>query len=235
MTLGSRARDPQQRRRDDRSAAAYRRALARSRAAVVALRPDAGADALDSLDGLLLTGGGDLDPACYGGAPHPALREVDVARDRLELAAAREALRRGMPVLGICRGAQVLGVALGGRLVQDIPTEVAGAERHAPRGRGEVARHWVQIAPDSLLARILGARRVRVNSAHHQANGEPGPGVKVVARSPDGVVEAIEAEGGGFAVGVQWHPERMPRAPRQRRLLEAFVQAARAAHYIGVR
>ncbi len=153
---------------------------------------------------------------------------MDAARDELELRLARAALSRGLPVLGICRGAQVLGVALGGELIQDIASDIEGAQEHASAGRNGGTRHWVEVAADSRLGGIVRAERIRVNTSHHQANGRLGEGVRPVAWSGDGVVEAIERDGPVFAIGVQWHPERMwRRAPRQRRLLAAFVAAAR--------
>lgn len=210
--------------RATRGAALYARAVEVHGARVVELHPG-DSPALDDLDGLLLSGGGDIDPRLYGQARHEKLGPVDRDRDCFELCLARRAVEQGVPVLGICRGAQVLGVALGGELVQDIPSLVGGSVVHSAGKDG--ARHWVRVESDSQLGEIMGARRVCVNSFHHQANGRLGPGVRATAWSEDRVIEAIEADGAAFALGVQWHPERMClRAPRQARLFAAFVTAA---------
>jgi len=228
ITLPSRTPDQRAQRRADRSIRQYRRALEAHGARVVELAPDGARGSVNGLHGLLLTGGGDLDPRHYGRRAHPKTANIDPPRDELELELFRRGLERGLPMLGICRGAQVLGVALGGELVQDIGSEIANAEQHAPREGAKSPRHWVALAPGRRLRAILGADRVRVNSFHHQANGRLGPKVQAVAWSPDGVVEGIEGAGTAFVIGVQWHPERMwRRAPRQGRLVAAFMAAAR--------
>jgi putative glutamine amidotransferase len=182
---------------------------------------------LEGLAGLLLSGGDDVAPELYGQEPHPKLEVVDRARDEFELALARAAVARGMPVLGICRGAQVMGVALGGELIQDIPSQVGGAQTHRSASKQAPARHEVRIAEGSLLSRIVGARSMVVNSYHHQGAARFGNGLRPVAWSSDGVVEAVELVGHAFVLGVQWHPERMwRRAPRQRRIFSTFVAAA---------
>jgi putative glutamine amidotransferase len=227
ITLPSRTPDQRAQRRADRSIRQYRRALEAQGARVVELPPDSARGSVNRLDGLLLTGGGDLDPRHYGRRAHPKTANIDPPRDGLELELSRRGLEREMPMLGICRGAQVLGVALGGELVQDIGSKVANAEQHAPREGEKSVRHWVTAAPGSRLRAILGADRLRVNSSHHQANGRLGAKAQTAAWSPDGVVEGIEGTGSAFVIGVQWHPERMwRRAPRQARLLAAFVAAA---------
>jgi putative glutamine amidotransferase len=227
LTLPFPAADPHTQRKARRAAAAYRRAVEFHGAVVVELPANGPTHSLDDLDGLLLSGGGDVHPSHYGEPPHPKLGSVDAARDRMELRLARAALSSRVPVMGICRGAQVLGVALGGGLIQDIASEVEEAQQHASEAARGGVRHWVNIARDSRLGRVLRADRARVNSSHHQANGRLGRGVRSVAWSGDGVVEGIERDGPHFAVGVQWHPERMwRRAPRQRRLFAAFVAAA---------
>lgn len=205
-----------------------RRALEEHGARALELRPQDGKSQISGLAGLLLSGGGDVHPKYFGESPRAELYGVDCERDEMELCLTRAALAAGLPVLGICRGAQVLGVALGGKLVQDIPSERRGALTHKSGSAGGEAGHRVEIAEESRLRKIMGARRVRVNSSHHQANGCVGDGARAVAWSEDGVVEAIECDGPHFVAGVQWHPERMcRRAPRQRRLFEAFVAAAR--------
>ena len=228
ITLPSRPSDPEERRRERRHTAAYRNALIFHGVGLVEIRPGDAVSALDSVSGVMLTGGGDLDPRHYGQQPHPKAGAPDRERDELDLAVARAALGRDLPILGICRGAQVLGVALGGQLLQDIGSQLAGAQEHSASGKGGAPRHWVELAPASRLARIAGTGRIRVNSFHHQANHHLGPGVIRSAWSEDGVTEAIELEGDRFVVGVQWHPERMwRRSPRQRRLFAAFVEACR--------
>jgi len=230
MTLPSDPAQPKARRRAGRNAAAYRDALVEHGARVTEMRPGDGAADVRGICGVLLTGGGDLDPRHYGQKPHPKAGTPDSARDDLELAVARAAIERNVPILGICRGAQVLGVALGGQLVQDIGSELPAPEEHSSRATDRTARHWVELAPGSRLAEVMHGRRIRVNSFHHQANSVLAPGVVRAAWCADGVTEAIEAEGARFVVGVQWHPERMwRRSPRQRRLFAAFFEACRQA------
>jgi putative glutamine amidotransferase len=191
-------------------------------------RPELAADYLDALDGLLVTGGAfDVDPALWGGgAPHPKVT-LKPGRTDFELAAVREALKRDMPVLGICGGQQLLAVAFGGTLIQHIPDEVEGALAHEqPNPRTEPG-HEVAVCGGTLLAGIVGAPRLAVNSAHHQAVATPGEGAVVNALAPDGVVEGVEHPGYRFALGVQWHPEYAV-DPRDPSIFEAFVRAARA-------
>jgi len=218
VTLSSRATEKQRRQ--------CRRALEQHGARVLELPPQADAET-GGLDGLLLSGGGDMHPRYYGECPRAELRDVDCARDELELALTGAALAAGMPLLGICRGAQVLGVALGGGLIQDIPSERPGALVHRIEEESQTAWHWVGIAGDSRLSAIMGAGRVNVNSFHHQANGPLGEDARAVAWAEDGVVEAIDGAAHEFVLGVQWHPERMLDDDAQRRLFEVFVAAAR--------
>lgn len=181
------------------------------------------------LDGILLTGGGDLDPALFGEAPHPQLGRVDADRDTLEIELTRLALAAGQPLLGVCRGAQVLNVALGGTLYQDLPSEYGpGLLRHAhpvkdfPR---EHQAHPVQVEEESLLARVLGVPVARVNSRHHQAIKTVAPGLVVTARAPDGVIEGVERPDHPFALAVQWHPENLQAQPEMKALFVKFVEA----------
>jgi putative glutamine amidotransferase len=191
--------------------------------------PELAEEYLDSLDGLLVTGGAfDVDPALWGDEPlHPSVT-LKPGRTDFELAAVRGALRRNMPVLGICGGQQLLAVALGGRLIQHIPDAVAGALPHEqPNPRTEPG-HEVAVAEGTLLSRLVGGRsRMAVNSAHHQAVATPGDGAVVNALAPDGVVEGLEHPGYRFALGVQWHPEYAV-DPADPLILQGFVQAARA-------
>ena len=184
---------------------------------------------LDHLDGLLLTGGADVDPGLYGEPPHETVTQVIPERDALEIALSREALRRDMPILAICRGQQVLNVATGGTLVQDLPSQWKGAVNHDPDVERWSPAHDVKILPGTRLREILGRDRVTVNSFHHQAVRQPGQGVVVSAYSEgDDVVEAIEVPGRRLAVGVQWHPEAFwDKDGRFQPLFEALVKASR--------
>jgi putative glutamine amidotransferase len=206
----------------------YFAALAEAGALPIALphHAELAGEYLDRVDGLLVTGGAfDVDPSLYDGGPaHPTVT-LKSGRTDFELAATREALKRDMPVLGICGGQQLLAVAFGGTLIQHIPDSVEGALQHEqPNPRTEPG-HEVSVAPDTLLSRAVGGRtRMAVNSAHHQAVDRPGNGAVVNAVAPDGVVEGVEHPGYRFALGVQWHPE----VDEQSRLIGALVEEARA-------
>jgi putative glutamine amidotransferase len=184
---------------------------------------------IDHLDGLLLTGGADVDPGLYGEKAHETVTRVFPERDALELALCREALDRDLPLLAICRGHQVLNVATGGTLVQDLPSQWKGAMNHDPEGERWSAAHDVRILPGTRLREILGRERVAVNSFHHQAVKEAGQGAVIAAYSEgDDVVEAIEVPGRRLALGVQWHPEAFwDKDGRFRPLFEALVKASR--------
>ena len=190
--------------------------------------------ALEGADGLLLTGGDDVAPTRYGEERHPSVKEVPPERDEFELALAREARRRGLPILAICRGVQVLNVAAGGSLVQDIPTQVTGALDHkqtVPPHQPYDLAHEVWLEKDSLLAKLMRERlndadSVEVNSRHHQAVKTVAQGFVVSATAPDGVIEAIEDPSAGFCLGVQWHPENFWRTGEFRPLFEGFLEAA---------
>jgi len=176
--------------------------------------------------GLLLPGGGDVDPICYGEARHPALGACRLENDLGEFSLLADALRRGLPVLAICRGIQVVNVCFGGTLWQDLPAQRPDALCHdqtpAPR---ETAAHTVFLAPESRLAKLLGCEALAVNSFHHQAVQAPAAGFAVCARSADGVIEAIESE---HVLAVQWHPELLP-DERQARLFSDLVRRANLA------
>ena len=196
-------------------------------------RPEDAAELLDHVAGLVLTGGADIDPRIYGEAPHPELGPVHPERDAFEVALAREALRRDLPVLAICRGHQVLNVAMGGTLVQDIPSQLPGAGAHDPDVERWQTCHDVEILPRTRLREILGTERVAVNSFHHQAVKTLGRELVLSARSADGVVEGIEMprDRKRFVVGVQWHPESFwDHPPGLRSLFEALVHAAADGH-----
>jgi putative glutamine amidotransferase len=172
---------------------------------------------LDLIDGLMLAGGSDVDPASYGAEPHPETKGTNAQRDRFEMALARAALERDMPVLGICRGMQMLNVACGGTLVQHIDT---ATHRHTP---GRFGDHEVALEPESLAARAAGGERVSVKSHHHQGIADLGQGLEVSGRADDGEVEAIEARAHEFALGVLWHPEEDERSA----VIAALVEQAR--------
>ncbi len=165
---------------------------------------------LDRCDGLLLPGGGDIHPFRYGEEVTGKLSEVEEWRDEMELHLIQEAYSRGIPVLGVCRGMQLINVYFGGTLYQDIATEHSGALLHtaqsADRSRGS---HTIHVAEESLLAKIVPEREFAVNSIHHQGVKTLGGGLRVAARAPDGLVEAIEHPGHPFLLGVQWHPEEL--------------------------
>jgi len=163
---------------------------------------------LDTLDGLVITGGHfDVDPALFGATTRHASVTTKDRRTAFELAVTRSAMSRDLPVLGICGGQQLLNVVLGGTLIQHIPDEVAAALQHEQANPRTEPGHGVRIAPGTLLHRICGTDELAVNSAHHQAAKDVGPGVVVNAIAPDGVIEGIEAPAHRFCLGVQWHPE----------------------------
>jgi putative glutamine amidotransferase len=184
--------------------------------------PEIASSVIDSLDGLVITGGYDLDPATYGQQPHPTTDQPRTARDAFEFALLRGALQRGLPVLGICRGIQVLNVAFGGTLHQHLP-EVLGHKRHRAGG-GVFTRLPVRIVAGTRLADLLG-ESAEAACYHHQAIDKVGNGLVVSASDADGVVEALELPGDGFVLAVQWHPEQ---TLDDLRLFKAVVDAARS-------
>jgi putative glutamine amidotransferase len=187
----------------------------------VAEDPD---DLLDRLDGLILAGGADVDPASYGARPHPAVTRTVPERDRFELALAHRALERDLPLLGICRGLQMLNVARGGTLLQHVP-DVVGHEEHR-HTLGQFADHDVELEAGSLAARAAGAERLAVKSHHHQGIEELGEGLEVSGWSvPDRLAEAVEDPDRRFVLGVLWHPEE----DESSRLIAALVDEARTA------
>jgi len=183
---------------------------------VIAESPD---EVLDMVDGLILAGGSDIDPASYGARPHPETRGTRPERDRFEIALGTRALERDMPLLGICRGMEMINVIQGGTLTQHLP----GLElhRHTP---GVFTDHRVALEPGSLTERVVGAEHTAVKSAHHQGVEELGEGVLPTGHADDGVVEAIELPDRSFAVGVLWHPEE----DEHSRVVGALVEEARS-------
>jgi putative glutamine amidotransferase len=190
------------------------------------------ADLGASFDGVLFTGGGDVDPSLYGDTPHASYKAAEAGRDAYEIALARAAVDAGLQVFAICRGMQVLNVALGGTLIQDIPTMVNGALDHeVPEPRFLIA-HEVWVTKGTRLSTLLREKMVegdilQVNSRHHQAVSTPASGFIVSATAPDGVIEAMERPGDPFCVAVQWHPENFWRTGEFRPLFEGFIDAAR--------
>jgi putative glutamine amidotransferase len=182
---------------------------------------DAIDETLEALDGIIFSGGSDLDPSTYGAEAHPETNGVRAERDRAELALLRAALERDMPVLAICRGSQVLNVARGGDLVQHLP-EVVGHDKHK-HTPGVFADHDVAIDSETRLGAIVG-EHAPVKSHHHQGFGRLGDGLREAARADDGTIEALEDPTKRFAIGVLWHPE----AGEDAALFEALVEEARA-------
>jgi len=178
-------------------------------------------ETLDALDGILFSGGADLDPEAYGAEAHPETNGVRPERDRAEIALLEAALARDMPVLAVCRGVQVMNVARGGDLVQHLP-DVVGNESHR-EVRGTFSEHPVRIDDDSKLGAVVGDR-APVKSSHHQGLGRVGEGLREVAWADDGTIEGVEDPGRRFALGVLWHPE----AGEDWKLFEALVAEARA-------
>jgi putative glutamine amidotransferase len=185
-------------------------------------QPENAADIVDDLDGVLLAGGDDFDPAAYGEPRHPTVEPMDPRRQENELSLARVARERGIPTLGICLGVQVMNVAAGGTLIQHIESDIDHASEPSDRHRHEVA-----IDGGTRLAKIVGERELEVNSSHHQAIKEIGDGLRVTAHAPDGIVEGLEDPRHPFYVGVQWHPEDMSGEESASAIFGAFVEAAR--------
>jgi putative glutamine amidotransferase len=189
--------------------------------------PERAGDYLGRIDGLLVTGGAfDVDPAIFGASERHAKVTTKERRTAFELAITRGALERDLPVLGICGGQQLLHVVLGGTLIQHIPDEVPGALAHEQPNPRDQAGHDVDVKPDTLLHRVVGATRLPVNSAHHQAAKDEPQGVVINARAPDGVIEGMEAPRYRFCLGVQWHPE-FSISPGDDRIFDAFIAACR--------
>ncbi|MGH7669934.1 MAG: gamma-glutamyl-gamma-aminobutyrate hydrolase family protein [Gemmatimonadaceae bacterium] len=213
----------------------YTSALVRAGALPVAvppLNPDAADALLDRVDGLVLTGGEDVESRWYGARPHPKAEAPNPERDRWELALARAARDRRLPTLAICRGMQIANVEFGGSLIQDIASERPDAIAHARDDARTTRVHAVVIDPASRLARALGADRIVTNSMHHQAIDRAGDGLRVVARAEDGIIEAVEWNGDDWwMIGVQWHPEELDDTPDgwDRALFAAFAAAVSAS------
>lgn len=187
---------------------------------------------LARMDGILLTGGSDVNPASYGQKAHEKTYGILPLRDNLEFRAARLCVERHIPLLGICRGIQSLAVALGGSLIQDLPTQHPSDIDHSASSKDSLLKeaHQVEVAPDTRLAKIVGAGMLGVNTFHHQAVDRLPPCMAVSARATDGVTEAAEIPGDTFILGVQWHPEQMTSYQAQARaIFRAFVESASRA------
>jgi putative glutamine amidotransferase len=182
---------------------------------------------LDGAVGLLLPGGGDIDPAWYGRETHPRTSRISHRRDRFELNLIRVALERDMPILGICHGMQLLNVHFGGTLDQHLADDPKRLSHDVGMPSPKPA-HGLSLDPDSVLAEVVGATNLDVNSHHHQGVDRLAEGLEAVAWSMDGVLEGLEARDHSWVVAVQWHPEAMPDAAPQRRIFEAFVDATDA-------
>jgi putative glutamine amidotransferase len=211
----------------------YLHAVQRAGGVPVALPPQLSAAALGrlarGLDGLLLTGGGDMDPSRFGEAPHATLYDVVPARDTVETDAIRIALERRLPILAVCRGVQVLNVALGGSLYQDVGTDPGTEVRHSQEAPRDQPTHKVKVRAGSRLAETLGTDEIEVNSMHHQAVKVLGAGLAAVAWAPDQLIEGVElTDPSRFVLGVQWHPEELyAHSEPARRLFAALVNSAR--------
>ena len=182
---------------------------------------------LGLLDGLVLSGGGDIDPLLFGQEPHQNLGSVDRVRDEMELQLTQQALDQDLPILAICRGIQMLNVAAGGTIYQDIAAEMPQPTlRHSQSGAGWYASHTIDIISESRLFQIFDSPTARVNSFHHQAVREIGEGFIATAKAKDNVIEAIESPTRRFALGVQYHPEMMwEHHPEVLNLFTAFLKA----------
>jgi putative glutamine amidotransferase len=195
----------------------------------VTREPEAISRYLGLLDGLLLSGGVDVDPACFGEERHPHLGDVDADRDTTELPLIREALAQDMPIFAICRGIQSLNVALGGTLYQDIPSQTPSPIHHQQSDIGiprAQTSHAVRVVPNSRLRSIVGVEEMQTNSFHHQALKQIAEGLVVTAYAPDDIIEAAESPSHRYVVAVQFHPEETaPNDLHSRQLFEAFIAA----------
>jgi putative glutamine amidotransferase len=187
---------------------------------------------IDSIDGLLLSGGYDVSPLEYGEEPEKGLDMVCPIRDRFEITLAKQARDANLPILGICRGHQLLNVAFGGTLYQDIGSNLPCTIQHVQKRTPSEASHTVELVADTSLQQLMADSTLNANSFHHQAIKKVAPGFRISALSKDGVIEGIENEGQLKILGVQWHPELMTDQPKMMALFDWLVQAARAYSYL---
>lgn len=194
------------------------------------LTPDTYAELLNRLDGIIFTGGGDIDISHFQGQPHPKIYGIDAERDQQEISLVRMAAQTGLPMLGICRGFQVINVTLGGTLFTHIMDQLPDALEHSafPANPPDYPAHEVTLVPGTRLAAILQAEKVWVNSLHHQGAERLAPGLIPAGSAPDGLLEAFELPNHPFAIAVQWHPEWMPDDEKMQLLFKAFIAAAAA-------
>ncbi|MFC3039430.1 gamma-glutamyl-gamma-aminobutyrate hydrolase family protein [Virgibacillus xinjiangensis] len=184
-------------------------------------------DLAGKIDGVYATGGYDIDPTIFGEEPHRELGTIIPARDQSEIALIKKMLEIEKPVLGVCRGAQILNIAAGGDMYQDIYTQIdEELLQHAQKAPFSHASHFVQVLEDSLLHRLTGSDRLRVNSLHHQANRDVSADFQISGTANDGVVEAVESKNHRFALGLQWHPEALAETGDQVSLniYQAFIE-----------
>jgi putative glutamine amidotransferase len=188
---------------------------------------------LPRLDGVLFTGGYDIDPQQYGAQPHPKVKGVDADRDRVEIHLVHTMIQSGKPFFGICRGCQIINIALGGTLYEDLPDQLPGEVHHDnhdhPRN---FLAHSVDIQSGSILAQILASNHIQVNSLHHQGVRNLAPVLQATAIALDGLIEAFELPGHSFGLAVQWHPEELPEHEDMRILFQAFIQACQAINSV---
>ena len=185
-------------------------------------------DLLSRLDGILLSGGGDIDPDRFGADPHPKVNFIDKDRDRVEIQLIQDAIQQEIPFLGICRGIQTLNVALGGTLYTHISDQHPDAIHHAqieghPK---DYLSHEIQIKPETKISSCMGQSNLKVNSMHHQGIHQLASGLVATAYAPDGLIEAVELEAYGFGLAVQWHPEWLTAHTPIQALFQSFIQAA---------
>lgn len=187
--------------------------------------PETIREMVKAYDGFLITGGQDVDPSCYGAEREPLCEESTELRDTFEILLARECMRTGKPVFGICRGLQLLNVAYGGTLIQDIPTSIETEIVHSQKNRTVKYAHAVRTVPGTVYAGILGGEPFMVNSFHHQCVKDLAPGFAASILSPDGIIEGIECVSYPQIKAVQWHPERMDEnEPFSKALMEDFLR-----------
>jgi putative glutamine amidotransferase len=180
-----------------------------------------------TFQGILLTGGGDIDPAIFNGEPHPNVYGIDPQRDLLEIALVNYCASNNLPLLGICRGLQVINVALGGTLYTDITDQLTGALRHScfPAYPRDYLAHSIHLTVSTRLTAITGQNQIMVNSMHHQGIKNLAPDLTLSAIAPDGLAEGIEFMFHPFLLGVQWHPECLPNSPSDLAIFSAFVRS----------
>ncbi|MBS4174683.1 gamma-glutamyl-gamma-aminobutyrate hydrolase family protein [Bacillus sp. FJAT-49736] len=181
---------------------------------------------LNVCDGIILSGGEDMDPSSYHEEPHPKLKKTILARDQFEVGLVQAARKQKIPILAICRGVHIMNVAMDGTIMQDIESIVPNCIQHTQKASSKTPSHSIKINENSLLFSILGLHEARVNSFHHQAVNNVAPGLKVTARANDGIIEAIEAMNmeNGWMLGVQWHPEEMGMDYQMDRLFSEFIK-----------